>query len=189
MSDFGETTGYEFEVATIENFITLGRFQAPDNGNITSLSWYGYVTTSSKNVKVALYSDGDGISDYTVEKISEGEEKSISIGTFAWHTHSLSASIVAGTWYRLAVWGSSGSGYGYVGGSTTPGGEDFIYQKSLTYGDWPDPFVAQYYGTNRICAYATYTPSSSGYSNKFCGVSIGSICGLSTANIAKISGV
>ncbi len=44
-----------------------------------------------------------------------------------------------------------------------------------------------------VCAFyleVQYTPSGGGgYSNKFCGVSIGSICGISSANISKVCGV
>lgn len=37
--------------------------------------------------------------------------------------------------------------------------------------------------------YIEYESGGGGYSNKFCGVSIGSICGISSANISKVCGV
>lgn len=158
MPTFGQTdtTGYS-AVWDIESYIRFGRFQAPENGLLESITFRSTVTTTPKDAYCALYEDGDGIADLNVARLGVTGVVSCTDG---WHTAIFASKpvLAAGTWYRFGVFSMLASGEHYLWAIAGPGSPDRIYSVASSQ-TFPDPSGALTAADYRICAYGTYIKS------------------------------
>jgi hypothetical protein len=150
---FGNTNINYDDYYPIENTIVGSVFTAADSGWADSITAYLQVTSSSKNVKCAIYKQSD------LSLVGYTQERTISPSSISWQTFSFNEpkpSLTAGTQYILVAWSSSGYGDTYF--YRQDGAIDQAYYDDITYGSsWPDPFSVDAHGARSYCIYCTYT--------------------------------
>jgi hypothetical protein len=149
---FGNTnTGTEYYF--IENTIVGSLFTATDSGWADSITAYLQITTSTKNVKCAIYKHSD------LSLVAYTQERAISPSSPSWQTFPFSEpkpNLTAGTPYILVAWSSSGTGDAcfYRQDGTT----DQAHYDDITYvSAWPNPLAVTAHGARNYCIYCTYS--------------------------------
>ena len=149
---FGNTnTGSDYYLT--ENTIVGSLFTATYSGWADSITAYLQVTSSTKNVKCAIYK----VSDLSL--VGYTQERAISPSSPSWQTFSFTnpkPSLASGAQYILVAWSSSGNGDTYF--YRQNGAPNQAYYDTIAYGSpWPNPLTVDAYGARSYCIYCTYT--------------------------------
>ena len=138
---------------SIENTIRGGRFTSPSSLVVTqNIRAYIYCSTSSKNMKAAIYTSSGSL-------VATTEQKSIAAsGSASWQTFNFAdpkPTLSPSTNYVLVVWSQSGDGSASLRYSSSSGG--YGRYASQTYGSWPSSlsFSTNSYQYSIQCNYVT----------------------------------
>ncbi|MEM4701570.1 MAG: hypothetical protein QXZ51_05460, partial [Candidatus Bathyarchaeia archaeon] len=152
--NFGNTA-VSTSARNTENTIVGSVFTPTKDGEAQSITIYASVTSSSKNIKCAIYLH-NGLS-----LLAQTEEKTVPVST-AWVTFNFNEPkpiLRANTEYLLVAWAQSGSGFAYL--YYTSGQQNQGHYVSRTYtGSFPNPLPNPNHEARAYCIYCTFKPAS-----------------------------
>ncbi|MEM0007433.1 MAG: hypothetical protein QXR89_04105 [Candidatus Bathyarchaeia archaeon] len=139
-----------------ENYIVGSVFTPTEDGEAQSITIYVGVTSSSKNMRCAIYLHS------TLSLIAQTEEKTIPAPTTGWVTFNFAAPkpvLRADTEYLLVAWAQSGSGFAYL--YYRSGQQNQGHYLSRTYtGSFPNPLPNPNHENREYCIYCTFKPAT-----------------------------
>jgi hypothetical protein len=157
------TLGYS-NVGSVQDYIHAdhiyaSRFQASEDGTVTSIKVFCGVNAGNPVGRCAIYADNNGSPGALLGSGSEFTAVSES----RWMESSgLNVPITSGTWYWLAVFKGPDDGTAYLWVyESGEAGVNIAVNSAAPYPTWPNPFVLSgwYYNTGHLSIYAIYTPA------------------------------
>ncbi|MGB9778582.1 MAG: hypothetical protein ACP5LB_01695 [Candidatus Bathyarchaeia archaeon] len=138
-----------------EGTIVGSVFTPAKDGEAQSITAYIRMTSSSKNMKCAIYLHSD------LSLVAQTEEKNVPTGT-AWVTFNFPTPkpiLKANTEYLLVAWSSSGNGYAYL--AYTSGASNQGHYVSSAYGaNFPNPMPNPIHESRAYSIYCTFKPAT-----------------------------
>jgi len=161
-STFSETTETFGNVAArtssrnTENTIVGSIFTPTKDGEAQSITAYIRMTSSSKNMKCAIYLHSN------LSLVAQTEEKTVPVNPATWVTFNFLTPkpiLKANTEYLLVTWSYAGNGYAYL--YYTSGATNQGHYVSATYGaNFPNPMPDPNHETRAYSIYCTFKPAS-----------------------------
>jgi len=161
-SMFSETTETFGNVAAgtnsrnTENTIVGSIFTPTKDGEAQSITAYIRMTSSSKNMKCAIYLHSN------LSLVAQTEEKAVPVNPATWVTFNFLTPkpiLKANTEYLLVTWSYAGNGYAYL--YYTSGATNQGHYVSATYGaNFPNPMPNPNHETRAYSIYCTFKPAS-----------------------------
>ena len=161
-STFSETTETFGNVAAgtssrnTENTIVGSIFTPTKDGEAQSITAYIRMTSSSKNMKCAIYLHSN------LSLVAQTEEKAVPVNPATWVTFNFLAPkpiLKANTEYLLVTWSYAGNGYAYL--YYTSGATNQGHYVSAIYGaNFPNPMPNPDHETRAYSIYCTFKPAS-----------------------------
>jgi len=155
MATFGkETIGDATSSSDSDKILGSGPFILSEEGDVSKISWYGYLLTSAKNFRAGIYADSAGSPSGSV--LGETQETEVGTSPQWWDFTFASPLHLTAANYWLFIFQDAGGGTlkWYREDATA----QFAYQMA-TYPNWPDPISADKQDYI-MSIYATYTPSA-----------------------------
>ena len=129
----------------------VSRFQAPEDGEITNITFYGLPVGSGMQFRAVVYSDNAGVPDAL---LAYGNQVPLSI-TQGWQSAPISLNITGGTYYWIGI---QYTGNGRIDFWYDPGApSQTAWNIDAFYPD--DPFGTPSYENYELSIYAGYKPS------------------------------
>ncbi|MCL6577936.1 MAG: hypothetical protein K6T73_00930 [Candidatus Bathyarchaeota archaeon] len=161
-STFSETTETFGNVAAgtssrnTENTIVGSIFTPTKDGEAQSITAYIRMTSSSKNMKCAIYLHSN------LSLVAQTEEKAVPVNPATWVTFNFLTPkpiLKANTEYLLVTWSYAGNGYAYL--YYTSGATNQGHYVSATYeANFPNPMPNPNHETRAYSIYCTFKPAS-----------------------------
>jgi hypothetical protein len=139
-----------------ENTIVGSLFTPLKDGEAQSITAYIRMTTSSKNMKCAIYLHSN------LSLVAQTEEKAVPVNPATWVTFNFLSPkpiLKANTEYLLVAWSSSGNGYTYL--YYTSGTANQGHYIGLTYVvNFPNPMPTPNHESRAYSIYCTFKPAT-----------------------------
>ena len=137
-----------------ENIIVGSVFTPTKDGEAQSITIYVRITSSSKNMKCAIYLHSN------LSLVAQTEEKLVPVST-GWVTFNFNAPkpvLRANTEYLLVAWAQSGNGYAYLYYTSVQQNQGH-YVSSNYAGGFPNPLPNPNHENRAYCIYCTFKPA------------------------------